>query len=148
MGQPNKFPPHGKLKISVEDNILVVEHWGPFNIEYWVEHKKRVAPVVESLEEKGRFAAICVYHESLLFPPEAMDLFSSQLALAEFLGHECICALLVVGEQVEGRSFLLGRLITRANDLFGDASSPVVLNSIPDAIDFAKVSMARSIARE
>jgi len=49
----NKFLAHGKTHISVEDNIIIIECVGPWNIEYFQELHNDIAEVVQKVDKEN-----------------------------------------------------------------------------------------------
>ena len=45
----SRFPTHGSVELDVEENILLVQGCGPWNLESVVEAETNMAPLLEIL---------------------------------------------------------------------------------------------------
>jgi hypothetical protein len=99
----NLFRPHGWYGNSrVEGRSIITELNGPWNKEL-IEHWARdVTPMARELGKQGHYAGIAVIHESMLCPPDALQMLEKVVKYgAEHLN--CIAHIIVADKSVEGR---------------------------------------------
>ena len=61
----NKFLVHGASIISIEDNIIMLETTGPWNIEYFYGLHKDLASAVEKVDKDNHAVLIIPYGEAI-----------------------------------------------------------------------------------
>lgn len=99
------FPPHGKYKIYCDDQLLVSEVVGPWNIEFIRDWSMASIPLCEELKEKGPWIAVAIISGSMLATPEAMDALRKVIQNSvQYYG--CIAHVLVAGADVAGRGIV------------------------------------------
>ncbi len=96
------FRPHGTFKTWVEDQFLLTEVTGPWNVElveYWSQQALSLA---RQFSKDQPYVAITVVHESMLCSPEALEKIAAATEYGErylpCLGH-CV----VAAKEVDGR---------------------------------------------
>ncbi len=91
-----EFSEHGTYRIKVDNNILMVNAKGPFNIETVNRYHNEVLESVEQLAESGSpWGQVIVLHEESLFTHEASNqlMESNRLRKTKGLSH---CAVVLV----------------------------------------------------
>jgi hypothetical protein len=66
-----KFQLHGESELYFEDNILLIEATGPWNIETMTDANKRVMPLIDKLSAGPWGALIIIYGEPIYVPDAA-----------------------------------------------------------------------------
>jgi hypothetical protein len=99
------FRSHGRFRSTVEGQILVTYVTGPWNRELIKEWMREMGPVALEVSTKGPYVGIAVIDESMLCPPDAMELLGQSVKYAsEKL--RCLANLVVAAPGVEGRRFV------------------------------------------
>jgi hypothetical protein len=99
------FRPHGKFTIQVDGPLMVTDITGPWNkelVEYWAD---RCYPQARALSDAGPYVGIAVFHESMLCPPDAMDMLR-KIVYYSATKLRCIAHVIVAAPSVDGRDFL------------------------------------------
>jgi hypothetical protein len=97
---------HGTLATSIEGRVLIAEHTGPFNVEYWQQAAKVIWPMIEELEESGPFAILVVFHGSALSSVEAMDVIVERNRGFSYTHPDCAGVAISADLDVEGRTIM------------------------------------------
>jgi hypothetical protein len=100
-----KFRTHGEFSCYCEGQVLITELTGPWNIELVEEWCEFVTPHTLALSARGPYVGVARIHRSMLCPPDAMERLSKIVHYATRHLH-CICNVVVVGHDVEGRHFV------------------------------------------
>ncbi len=66
------FLPHGKYRIELKNNVLLVEAKGPFNIEIVKQYTQEIDTVIKEL--RPPWGQVVILHQDSLFTPEAEHL--------------------------------------------------------------------------
>ena len=66
------FLPHGKYRIELKNNVMLVEAKGPFNIEVVKQYTQQVAATLSQLILP--WGQVVILHQDSLFTPEAEQL--------------------------------------------------------------------------
>jgi hypothetical protein len=99
------FRAHGRFRSTTEGQILVTYVTGPWNRELIKEWMKEMGPVAMEVAARGPYVGIAVIDESMLCPPDAMELLAKTVKYsAESMG--CLANLVVAAPGVEGRHFV------------------------------------------
>ena len=78
---------------------------GPWNRELVKDWMKEIAPLAMEVSAKGPYVGIAVIEESMLCPPDALELLGQAVKYAsEHL--RCLANLVVAAPSVEGRHFV------------------------------------------
>lgn len=99
------FRPHGKFSVTVDGALMITEVTGPWNRElvaYWGQHCYRQAQLLSSA---GPYVGIAVIRESMLCPPDAMEMLR-QVAYLSATRLRCVAHVIVADASVEGRNFV------------------------------------------
>lgn len=99
------FRPHGKFTIGVEPPLMITDITGPWNkelVEYWAE---RCYAQARELSDAGPYVGIAVFHESMLCPPDAMEMLR-KIVYFSATRLRCIAHVIVAAPGVDGRDFL------------------------------------------
>lgn len=75
----NKFPLHGSVDLDVIDNILMVEGYGPWNLESVIESGERVVPLIKQLSLAGPWGALVVLHGDPIYVPDAANFLAESI---------------------------------------------------------------------
>jgi hypothetical protein len=95
------FRPHGTFKVCLEGQILVQEVEGPWNLEMVEVWAASLTPFALQLEAAGHWAALVVYHGSLLTSPEAIQRMRQVITYSTQSYSEVACAV-AANPEVEG----------------------------------------------
>jgi hypothetical protein len=100
-----KFRTHGEFSCYCEGQVLVTEVTGPWNRELVEEWGQFIYPDALVLSARGPYVGIAHIHRSMLCPPDALAALSKLVHYAS--KHlRCICNVVVVAPDVEGRNFV------------------------------------------
>ncbi len=66
------FLPHGEYRIELDNNVMLVEAKGPFNIEVVKQYSQQVAATLRQLVLL--WGQVVILHQNSLFTPEAEQL--------------------------------------------------------------------------
>lgn len=68
----DQYSKHGTYSINIEDNTLIIEAKGPFNIELVTQYHVELLNSAELLAKRGHpWSQIIILHEESLFTPDA-----------------------------------------------------------------------------
>ncbi|WJG11028.1 hypothetical protein [Aliiglaciecola sp. LCG003] len=68
----SKFQLHGKVELILDENILRVEGYGPWNIESLIDTKQRVMPLMSQLSA-GPWGVLVVLYGEPIYVPDAAN---------------------------------------------------------------------------
>ncbi|MGY8899786.1 MAG: hypothetical protein ACKVI8_17305 [Paraglaciecola sp.] len=91
----SRFPTHGSVELDVEENILLVQGCGPWNLESVVEAETNMAPLLEILSTSP-WGALVVLHGDPIYVPDAAAVLSKAICQQKSLGR--VATALVVEE--------------------------------------------------
>ena len=89
-----RFAPHGEYRISVENNMLLVEAKGPFNSEIVDNYAADMALAVKQVV--APWSQLIVLHQEGLFTPSAEKQMYSTIGVRKDLGM-CASAIVIIG---------------------------------------------------
>lgn len=101
-----KFPPHGHFDVSLEDNILVIDAFGPFNEQAVHNYESKLKQILNDLEGK-QWSQITIVHGFSLGTGIAEKELTESIKYRKSIGLE---AAAVVLENVEGLSLMKTQL--------------------------------------
>ncbi|GAA5213347.1 hypothetical protein ACFSJ3_03835 [Corallincola platygyrae] len=91
----DKFPSHGKLNLSIENGLLIIEGEGPANIEMVMEYQARVQAYREKLRHSP-WASLVLLRGIPLLPMEAKNAMVTTIQHAQSLN--LVATAVVLGE--------------------------------------------------
>jgi len=107
-----RFAPHGEYKISVENNLLLVEAKGPFNSEIVANYTADMALAVKQVD--APWGQLIVLHQEGLFTPSAEKQMYGTISARKDLGM-CASGIVIIGASAK---FAIEMQISRIyNDL-------------------------------
>ncbi|WJG10338.1 hypothetical protein [Aliiglaciecola sp. LCG003] len=98
MNQRN-FPVHGNLKLSTQDQILVIEGHGPANLEMVLLYQKEVMAYRQKIMHSP-WASIVLLSGEPLVPPEAKLIFVETIKQAKIMGLKATAVVLIDVEYI------------------------------------------------
>lgn len=90
----NRYPPHGKLHLSVEGQLLIIRGAGPANLEMVQEYQSQVISFREQIMD-APWASLVLLSETPLVPPEGKDILIQTIKQAKTM-HLCATAVVFV----------------------------------------------------
>lgn len=90
----HSFAPHGEYRISLEDNLLLVEAKGPFNSEIVVNYAADMEWAVKQVV--APWAQLIILHQEGLFTPNAEKQMYSTISARKELGLSA-SAIVIIG---------------------------------------------------
>ena len=96
------FRSHGRFISSVEGQVLITYVTGPWNRELVKEWMREMGPVAMEVSAHGPYVGIAVIEQSMLCPPDAMELLGQAVRFASE-NLRCLANLVVAAPGVEGR---------------------------------------------
>lgn len=104
---PKLFRPHGRVEFSVlEDNILVCEAVGPFNLELITAVVFVQSPLIDDLIKQEKWGDIVVFKESALASPQVLSSFTEYLRSLSTSMRMPTATALVIPAEVEGSTIM------------------------------------------
>lgn len=91
----SKFPLHGSVELDVVDNILMVDGYGPWNLESVMESGLRVLPLLERLAKRP-WGVLVVLHGDPIYVPDAATFLAE--SIKEQRKHGRVATAIVVEE--------------------------------------------------
>ena len=88
------FAPHGEYRISVENNMLLVEARGPFNNEIVANYSADMALAVKQVA--APWSQLVILHQEGLFTPSAEKQMYSTVSARKDLGM-CASGIVIIG---------------------------------------------------
>lgn len=106
-----RFPAHGRLQIEAGERLLHFRCRGPFN-EEWVKASARaILAAIPNLHPDHRFVELLEFHDSLLMSPSTLAALTRLVDDAVARGFVPLATVMLVADDVEGRSLMLQRLV-------------------------------------
>ena len=99
------FKPHGKFLLYRDDNILVTDITGPWNIELIKFWAKAAIPYSLEMQTIGVWGAVAIISESMLCSPDAMQALRKNVAYSVH-GLGCVSHCIVAEADVLGRGIV------------------------------------------
>jgi hypothetical protein len=97
---------HGVLRASTEGRLLVAEHTGPFNTDYWLQAAKVIRPLIDELEAKGPFGILMVFKGDALSSLGAMEVIIERNRGYARTHPKCVGFAICAAPDVEGRGVM------------------------------------------
>lgn len=97
--------PHGNFTTYIDDQVLVSEVRGQWNIELLDAWFNAMMPHIEEISAKGLWGTVGVMHDSLLCSREALETLAYRAQIAVDKRH-LVCSAFVAKQDVEGRNFI------------------------------------------
>jgi hypothetical protein len=138
----SRFPPHGRLRTTQLDRILVAEHTGPFNLEYWEAAAPKVFPLIESLERTGPYGLVVLFQKSALSSLEAMDVVIERNRGFAAAHPNCVGVAVAAAPEVEGREIMLDQFMRYLQAIGGAPASTLVCLTLEEATTFLRERLA------
>jgi hypothetical protein len=82
----SRFPTHGSVELDIDENILFVEGYGPWNLESVVEAETHMAPLLQTLSISP-WGALVVLHGDPIYVPDAAAVLSRAIREQKVLGR-------------------------------------------------------------
>ena len=101
------FKQHGAFQVISDDQILMSEFEGPWNLELGLSWMKAIEPVAKMLAAQGPFASLTVIRSSALTSPETLALLRKSIVVGKEMG--LVADAHVIAKEVEG-SYLASRI--------------------------------------
>lgn len=100
-----QFRIHGEFKSHVDGQVVVTEVTGPWNKELVEAWSAFMYPIALEVSARGPYVGVALIRGSMLCPPDALE--SLRRAANYAAKHlKCLCHVVVVGPEVEGRGFV------------------------------------------
>jgi hypothetical protein len=107
----HRFPGHGELTLEWAGALLHTQARGPFNLEMVEQGLKLMAALgAQCWPAEGLEVELVEWHESMLMPPEAWNLFERKLTRFADIGRVPRHTLLVAPPDIEGRWLMVPRV--------------------------------------
>lgn len=97
------FKPHGTFKLRSEGQILIQDVDGPWNEEMVAIWAPALRPYAEMLDAQGPWAAMVVFHGSLLTSPAAIQRMRKSISYSART-YRAVAYAAAAGPEVEGHS--------------------------------------------
>jgi len=135
---PKKFRPHGRVNFIKDDDIMICEAKGPFDVELIeaVAYARNIA--YEEMNDCEKWGTIVVIKESAVASEICIDLliaYLSNLGKANLRSH---VTSMVIADDVEGAEVMSARFISAYADA---AQTLTVFNRLNDAKVFVKLHL-------
>lgn len=105
---PELFRPHGRVEFSVlEDNILVCEAIGPFNLELISAVVFVQSPLIDDLLKQDQWGDIVVFKESAMASPQVISSFAEYLRSLSTSMRMPAATALVIPSELEGSTIMI-----------------------------------------
>lgn len=96
----SRFPAHGKMRLSIEGQLLVVEGTGPANIEMVQEYQRQVMELRKQLMH-APWVSLALLGGTPLVSPEAKDKFVQIIKQAKKMHLRATAVVFIEMESVE-----------------------------------------------
>ncbi len=104
---PKHFRPHGRVEFSVlEENILLCEAIGPFNLELISAVVTIESPLIDGLVKHGKWGDIVVFKESAMASAEVVSSFTEYLRSLSTSMRMPTATALVISSETEGSKIM------------------------------------------
>lgn len=114
----SKFPLHGSVDLDVIDNILIVEGYGPWNLESVTESGVRVLPLIETLSLAGPWGALVILHGDPIYVPDAAQFLAESIRQQRIQGRVATALMVEESNSPEFAKRHLASLLEQAGETF------------------------------
>ncbi|GAC35422.1 hypothetical protein [Paraglaciecola polaris] len=111
----SRFPTHGSVELDIDDNILLVEGSGPWNLESVVESETHMAPLLALLSGKP-WGALVVLHGDPIYVPDAAAFLSKAVRAQKALGRVATAMVVDQSNTPEFSKRHIGQLLDEAGE--------------------------------
>lgn len=94
------FPAHGSLRLSIEDQLLIVEGSGPANLELVQEYQQQVVGLRKKIMH-APWVSLALLSGTPLVSPKAKELFVEIISQAKSMNLRATAVVLIEIESVE-----------------------------------------------
>lgn len=99
------FRIHGQFKVRLEGQIFISEVVGPWNRELVDTWSRQSFPLISQFTADQPYVGICMIYESMLCPPDALDLLFRVARFSKEKLH-CLGNAIVADTRVDGRNLV------------------------------------------
>lgn len=109
----DKFELHGRSDFHIEDKILIVEGYGPWNVESIMDAKKRLVPLISKLST-GQWGVLVILYGEAIYVPDAANYLVESIKELKKIGRT---ASAIMVEEANQPDFAKRHM----SDIFGQA---------------------------
>lgn len=106
---------HGEYKITIKQNLLILDAKGPFNLEYVNKLIDGIAKTAPHMHKD--WGQLTIFHNDSIFVPEAFNAVKDSMKARENAGLKCLAIVLVKAQC----SFIIKNQIT---DIYQSTNLP------------------------